>query len=55
MKRGVLFMHTSLDGFVSGSNVEMDWIEIDEEIVNTFTSGVVCLHYEKTWSNLNTR
>jgi len=28
----VLFMHTSLDGFVAGPNGEMDWIIVDEEI-----------------------
>jgi dihydrofolate reductase len=28
----VLFMHTSLDGFVAGLNGEMDWIHVDEEI-----------------------
>lgn len=32
MKRLVLFMHTSLDGFVSGPNGEMDWINVDDEI-----------------------
>ena len=25
-------MHTSLDGFVAGTNGEMDWINVDEEI-----------------------
>jgi len=28
----VLFMHTSLDGFVAGPSGEMDWIIVDEEI-----------------------
>jgi dihydrofolate reductase len=32
MKRLVLFMHVSLDGFVAGPNGEMDWIHVDEEI-----------------------
>ena len=32
MRRLVLFMHTSLDGFVAGPNGEMDWINVDEEI-----------------------
>jgi dihydrofolate reductase len=32
MKKVVLFMHTSLDGFVAGSNGEMDWINVDEEM-----------------------
>ena len=32
MRNLVLFMHTSLDGFVAGSNGEMDWIKVDAEI-----------------------
>ena len=32
MRRLVLFMHTSLDGFVAGPNGEMDWINTDEEM-----------------------
>ena len=32
MRKLVLFMHTSLDGFVAGPNGEMDWINVDEEI-----------------------
>lgn len=32
MRRLVLFMHTSLDGFVAGPQGEMDWIHVDEEI-----------------------
>lgn len=28
----VLFIHVSLDGFVAGTNGEMDWIHVDEEI-----------------------
>ena len=32
MKKLVLFMHTSLDGFVAGKNGELDWIKVDEEI-----------------------
>jgi dihydrofolate reductase len=32
MRKLVLFMHTSLDGFVCGPNGEMDWINVDEEI-----------------------
>jgi dihydrofolate reductase len=32
MKKLVLFMHTSLDGFVAGPNGEMDWINVDEEM-----------------------
>jgi dihydrofolate reductase len=32
MGKLVLFMHTSVDGFVAGPNGEMDWINVDEEI-----------------------
>ncbi len=32
MRKLVLFMHTSLDGFVAGPNGEMDWINVDEEM-----------------------
>ena len=32
MKRIVVSMHVSLDGFVAGPNGEMDWIKVDEEI-----------------------
>lgn len=32
MRRLVLFMHVSLDGFVAGPNREMDWIKLDDEI-----------------------
>lgn len=32
MRNLVLFMHTSLDGYVAGPNGEMDWIHTDEEL-----------------------
>src|SRR5690242_13021991 len=32
MRKLVLFMHTSLDGFVAGLKGEMDWIHVDEEL-----------------------
>jgi hypothetical protein len=32
MRNLVLFMHTSLDGFVAGPTGEMDWIKVNEEI-----------------------
>ena len=32
MRRLVLFMHVSLDGFVAGPNGEMDWIKVDDEM-----------------------
>src|SRR5689334_7976077 len=30
MRKVILLMHTSLDGFVGGPNGEMDWIHVDE-------------------------
>lgn len=32
MRKLILFMHTSLDGFAAGPNGEMDWIIINEEM-----------------------
>src|SRR5215831_10792062 len=32
MRRLVLFMHMTVDGFVAGPNGEMDWIHVDEEM-----------------------
>ena len=32
MRKLILFMHTSIDGFVAGPNGEMDWIIVDEEM-----------------------
>lgn len=32
MRKVVLLMHTSLDGFTAGPNGEMDWINVDEEM-----------------------
>jgi dihydrofolate reductase len=32
MRKLILFMHTSLDGFVAGPQGEMDWIQADETI-----------------------
>ncbi|HET7624264.1 MAG TPA: dihydrofolate reductase family protein, partial [Verrucomicrobiae bacterium] len=32
MRRLVLFMHTSLDGFVAGLNGEMDWINLGQDV-----------------------
>jgi len=32
MRKLISFMHISLDGFVAGSNGEMNWIKMDEEI-----------------------
>ncbi|PJZ70882.1 dihydrofolate reductase [Leptospira perolatii] len=32
MRKLVLFMHSSLDGFVAGTSGEMDWIKVDDEM-----------------------
>ncbi len=32
MRKLILFMHVSLDGFAAGPNGEMDWIHVDDEI-----------------------
>jgi dihydrofolate reductase len=32
VRRLVLFMHTSLDGFLGGPNGEMDWIDVNDEM-----------------------
>ena len=32
MKKLIICMHVSLDGFVAGRNGEMDWIHVDEEL-----------------------
>ena len=32
MRKLVIFMHSSLDGFAAGLNGEMDWIHVDSEI-----------------------
>jgi dihydrofolate reductase len=36
MKKLVLLMHTSLDGFTCGPNGEMDWIKVDDELFDYF-------------------
>jgi dihydrofolate reductase len=32
MRKLILLMHASLDGFVAGPNGEMDWIKVDDEL-----------------------
>lgn len=32
MRKLIVFMHTSLDGFVGGPNGEMDWINVDDDM-----------------------
>ncbi len=34
MRKVILLMHVSLDGFVAGPNGEMDWIQFDDELVD---------------------
>jgi len=38
MRNLVYFMHSSLDGFVAGSNGEMDWITVDDELFDFVTT-----------------
>jgi dihydrofolate reductase len=37
MRKLALFMHTSLDGFVAGTNGELDWVKVDQEIFDFVT------------------
>jgi len=39
MKNVVLFVHTSLDGYVGGPQGEMDWIIVDDEIFDFVTDN----------------
>jgi dihydrofolate reductase len=42
MRKIILSLHTTLDGFVAGPNGEMDWIKLDDEMfefVSTFTNN----------------
>ena len=45
MKRIILCMHTSLDGFVAGSNGEMDWINVDEELFDYSAKLIKIIDY----------
>ena len=53
MRKLILSLHTSLDGFVAGSNGEMDWIKLDDEIfdlVGKFTvEADTALYGRKTY------
>jgi dihydrofolate reductase len=40
MRKVVLFMHISLDGFAAGPNGELDWISYDEEL-EKYAEGIV--------------
>jgi len=53
MRNLIFFMHTSLDGFVSGLNGEMDWINLDGDMfdfVATMTGNAdTALYGRKTY------
>lgn len=53
MRKLILFMHVSLDGFVAGPAGEMDWIKVDEEIFDfggKFTDDAdAALYGKNTW------
>jgi len=38
MRRIVILMHVTLDGFVAGTNGEMDWIHVDDEMFDNVGS-----------------
>lgn len=40
MRKLILFMHASLDGFVAGPKGEMDWINVDDEIFDYVGSRI---------------
>ncbi len=40
MRKVVLFMHLTLDGFAAGPNGELDWISYDEEL-EKYAEGIV--------------
>jgi dihydrofolate reductase len=51
MRKIVLSVHISLDGYISGPNGEMDWIRIDEEMfdfVKTLTDKADTAFYGRT-------
>jgi dihydrofolate reductase len=53
MRKIILIMHASLDGFVGGPNGEMDWIKFDDDLfgfVGTFTEDAdTALYSRVTW------
>lgn len=57
MRKVVLFMHVSLDGFVGGPNGELEWINVDNEIfefVNERTSQSDAAMYGRvTWQMMD--
>lgn len=57
MRKIIVSMHVSLDGFVAGLEGEMDWIKVDEEMfdfVKRFTDKAdVALYGRKTWEMMD--
>jgi dihydrofolate reductase len=57
MRKIILSMHVSLDGFVAGPKGEMDWIKLDEELfelVGAFTSEAdTALYGRVTWQMMD--
>jgi dihydrofolate reductase len=57
MRKVVLSMHVSLDGFVAGPNGEMDWIKLDDELfdfVGGFTNEAdTALYGRVTWEMMD--
>ena len=57
MRRIILSLHTTLDGFVAGPNGEMDWINLDDEmfdLVGKFTADAdTALYGRVTWEMMD--
>jgi len=57
MRKIILSMHVSLDGFVAGPNGEMDWIKLDDEmfdLVGGFTGEAdTALYGRVTWEMMD--
>ncbi|OAQ39731.1 dihydrofolate reductase [Pedobacter psychrophilus] len=57
MRKIIVSMHTSLDGFVAGKNGEMDWINVDDEmfdLVGKFTDEAdTALYGRVTYEMMN--
>jgi dihydrofolate reductase len=57
MRKIVLFIHSSLDGFVAGPKGEMNWIHVDEEIFEyagaRIGEGDTALYGRVTWQMMD--
>lgn len=57
MRKVVLYMHCSVDGFVGGPNGEMDWIHVDDEIFeyagDQTDRSDTALYGRKTWEMMD--